>query len=68
MPVGFTTADVMQLLLHLRPALPFPREHADALHLRYLDLAIRGLHEQARAGVALEGGPHWDEWMGTWHG
>jgi AcrR family transcriptional regulator len=66
-PEGFTTADVMQLLLHLRPALPFPRQHADALHLRYLDLAIRGLGEQARAGVVLEQGPHWDEWMGTWH-
>ncbi|KQM81250.1 TetR/AcrR family transcriptional regulator [Agromyces sp. Leaf222] len=66
-PDGFTTADVMQLLLHLRPALPFDRAHADALHLRYLALAMRGLHEQARSGDALAAGPHWDEWMGTWH-
>ena len=49
-PRGFTTADVMQLLLHLRPALPFPREQADALHLRYLGFAMRGLREQALAG------------------
>lgn len=66
-PDGFTTADVMQLLLHLRPALPFPRAHADALHLRYLGFAMRGLHEQAQSGDSLGRGPHWDEWMGTWH-
>ncbi|MET4158412.1 helix-turn-helix domain-containing protein [Agromyces sp. PvR057] len=66
-PEGFTAADVMQLLLHLRPALPYPRAHADALHLRYLDLAMRGLAEQARDGVVLDDGPHWDEWMGSWH-
>ena len=56
----------MLLLLHLRPVLPFPRAHADALHLRYLDLAMRGLQEQARAGAALGEGPPWDEWMGSW--
>ncbi len=66
LPHGFTTADVMQLLLHLRPALPLPRAQADALHLRYLDFAMRGLREQARAGLALSEGPHWDEWMGSW--
>lgn len=66
LPEGFTAADVMQLLLHLRPALPLPRAQADALHLRYLDFAMRGLHEQARAGLALSEGPHWDEWMGSW--
>jgi AcrR family transcriptional regulator len=66
LPHGFTTADVMQLLLHLRPALPLPRAQADALHLRDLDFAMRGLREQARAGLALSEGPHWDEWMGSW--
>ncbi|ROS31167.1 TetR/AcrR family transcriptional regulator [Cellulomonas sp. PhB150] len=65
-PVGLTAADVMQLLLHLRPALPFPRERADALHLRYLALLARGLHEDARAGVVLADGPPWDEWVGAW--
>lgn len=68
LPEGFTIADVMQLLLHLRPVLPFPRAHADALHLRCLDLAMRGLQEQARAGAALGEGPHWDDWMGSWQG
>jgi len=66
LPAGFTAADVMQLLLHLRPALPLARAQADALHLRYLDFAMRGLREQARAGLALSEGPHWDEWMGSW--
>jgi len=66
-PVGFTPADVMQLLLHLRPPLPFARARADALHLRYLEFAMRGLREQARAGIALDEGPGWDEWMGSWH-
>ena len=65
-PEGFTTADVMQLLLHMRPALPFARERSDALHLRYLDLAMRGLREQAQAGVSDREGPHWEEWLGTW--
>lgn len=66
-PVGFTPADVMQLLTHLRPRLPFPREQADALHLRYLSLITRGLHEQARTGAPLADGPAWDEWVGAWH-
>ncbi len=66
LPEGFTTADVMQLLLHLRPALPLPRASADALHLRYLEFAMRGLYAQAAAGASLAEGPHWDEWMGSW--
>jgi AcrR family transcriptional regulator len=65
-PAGFTAADVMLLLLHLRPALPLPRERADELHLRYLALAARGLRDQAADG-ALHAGPGWDEWVGTWH-
>jgi len=65
-PEGFTTADVMQLLLHLRPALPLPRAQADALHLRYLEFAMQGLREQARGGSILGKGPAWDEWMGAW--
>lgn len=67
LPEGFTSADVMQLLQHLRPALPFGRDRADALHLRYLALVARGLHEQARAGQPLPDGPRWDEWVGAWH-
>ncbi|GIJ00024.1 TetR family transcriptional regulator [Sediminihabitans luteus] len=66
-PAGLTAADVMQLLLHLRPTLPLPRAQADALHLRYLDLVDAGMRAQASAGVVLEGGPAWDEWVGTWH-
>ncbi|MFB7251171.1 TetR/AcrR family transcriptional regulator [Microbacterium sp. NPDC056234] len=67
-PAGLTAADVMQLLQHLRPALPLPRADADALHLRYLDLIAQGLRAQADAGVVLDAGPGWDEWVGAWHG
>jgi len=66
-PDGFTTADVMQLLVHLRPSLPYPRAQVDALHLRYLALVVRGLRDAARDGTTLRGGPRWDEWLGTWH-
>ncbi|GMA22449.1 TetR family transcriptional regulator [Luteimicrobium album] len=65
-PEGFTTADAMQLLVHLRPPLPYPRAQVDALHLRYLALVVRGLREAAHEGTTLEGGPRWDEWVGTW--
>ncbi|MFE5308259.1 helix-turn-helix domain-containing protein [Isoptericola sp. NPDC056605] len=72
LPTGFTTADVMQLLLHLRPALPFPRAEADALHLRYLRLVLAGLRSRAGEDAGLDGagigdGPSWDEWVGAWH-
>ncbi|MEU2199557.1 helix-turn-helix domain-containing protein [Isoptericola sp. NPDC019482] len=67
LPSGFTTADVMQLLLHLRPTLPFPRAEADALHLRYLRLVLAGLRARAREDVGLGDGPSWDEWVGAWH-
>ncbi|MCK9792304.1 TetR/AcrR family transcriptional regulator [Isoptericola sp. 4D.3] len=67
LPTGFTTADVMQLLLHLRPSLPFPRAEADALHLRYLGLVLAGLRARAGDGAALGDGPRWDEWVGAWH-
>ncbi|MFB7799281.1 TetR/AcrR family transcriptional regulator [Isoptericola sp. NPDC056134] len=67
LPEGFTTADVMQLLLHLRPTLPFPRAEADALHLRYLRLVLAGLRAGARDDVGLGDGPSWDEWVGAWH-
>lgn len=66
-PDGFTAADVMQLVVHLRPPLPYSREQSDALHLRYLALVVRGLREEAAAGVALTDGPRWDEWVGAWH-
>ncbi|MGC5167238.1 TetR/AcrR family transcriptional regulator [Luteimicrobium sp. DT211] len=66
-PAGFGAADVMQLLVHLRPPLPYPRPQVDALHLRYLALVVRGLREAAAEGATLEGGPRWDEWVGTWH-
>jgi AcrR family transcriptional regulator len=67
LPSGFTTADVMQLLLHLRPSLPFPRAEADALHLRYLRLVLGGLRARAGDGAALDDGPRWDDWVGAWH-
>lgn len=67
LPDGFTTADVMQLLLHLRPALPFPRAEADALHLRYLRLVLAGLRTRARDDDGLADGPRWDDWVGAWH-
>ncbi|WP_216609917.1 TetR/AcrR family transcriptional regulator [Cellulosimicrobium protaetiae] len=66
-PDGFTPADVMQLVVHLRPPLPLPRAESDALHLRYLGLVVRGLREQAAADARLEDGPGWDEWVGAWH-
>ncbi|MWB97102.1 helix-turn-helix domain-containing protein [Agromyces seonyuensis] len=66
-PAGFTAADVMQLLLHLRPVLPIPRSRADELHLRYLGFVMRGLVEQARAGIPVDDGPDWAEWLGAWH-
>lgn len=68
LPEGFTAADVMQLLQHLRPALPLPRAEADALHLRYLALVVQGLRAQAASGVVLDTGPGWDEWVEAWHG
>lgn len=67
-PTGFTPADVMQLLLHLRPALPFARVDADAVHLRYLELAMRGLRAQAEAGEPLTPGPEWAAWISSWRG
>ncbi|KAA1424581.1 TetR/AcrR family transcriptional regulator [Mumia zhuanghuii] len=67
LPAGFTAADVMQLLTHLRPPLPFPRAEADALHLRYLALVMRGLREHARTDASLADGPRWEEWVGAWH-
>ncbi|SKC51931.1 TetR/AcrR family transcriptional regulator [Krasilnikoviella flava] len=67
LPAGFTTADVMQLLLHLRPSLPFPRAEADALHLRYLGLVLSGLRARSGDGEPLGDGPRWDEWVGAWH-
>ncbi|MEL7975803.1 helix-turn-helix domain-containing protein [Isoptericola sp. F-RaC21] len=67
LPAGFTTADVMQLLLHLRPALPFPRAEADALHLRYLGVVLAGLRARARDDAGLGDGPRWDDWVGAWH-
>lgn len=67
LPAGFTIADVMQLLMHLRPPLPLARERTDALSLRYLALVAAGLQEQARAGHALPDGPSWDEWVRAWH-
>jgi AcrR family transcriptional regulator len=66
-PSGFAAADVMQLLLHLRPPLPYPRAQVDAIHLRYLALVVRGLQDAAADGTTLDGGPRWDEWVGTWH-
>jgi hypothetical protein len=27
---------------------------------------MRGLQEQAREGIILDGGPQWDEWIGSW--
>ncbi|MFI2103986.1 TetR/AcrR family transcriptional regulator [Isoptericola sp. NPDC019693] len=67
LPDGFTPADVMQLLLHLRPALPFPRVEADTLHLRYLRLVLAGLRTRARDDDGLADGPSWDDWVGAWH-
>lgn len=67
-PAGFTPADVMQLLLHLRPALPFARVDADATHLRYLDLAMRGLRAQAEADEEIAPGPEWEPWISAWQG
>ncbi|MGF0116049.1 helix-turn-helix domain-containing protein [Promicromonospora sp. Marseille-Q5078] len=67
LPAGFTTADVMQLLLHLRPSLPFARAEADALHLRYLGLVLAGLRARAGDGAGLDDGPRWDHWVGAWH-
>jgi len=67
LPAGFTTADVMQLLLHLRPTLPFPRAEADALHLRYLRLVLAGLRSRSGAGDGLGDGPRWEDWVGAWH-
>lgn len=67
LPDGFTAADVMQLLLHLRPPMPLRREGADALHLRYLRLVLRGLRDQAETGDALPEGRRWDEWVSAWY-
>lgn len=65
-PEGFTPADVMQLLLHLRPTLPLARSDADAVHLRYLGLAMRGLRAQAEAGEQLASGLEWEKWISSW--
>jgi len=32
------------------------------------DASMAEIARHAGVGVALEDGPHWDEWMGTWHG
>lgn len=66
-PTGFTPADAMQLIQHLRPTLPSSREESDALHLRYLAFIVDGLRAKAEAGVVLADGPDWDSWVGAWH-
>lgn len=67
LPAGFTAADAMQLMQHLRPSLPLPRAEADALHLRYLGLVVQGLRTRAASGESFSGGPGWNDWLGAWH-
>jgi len=66
-PEGFTTADAMQLMLHVRPRLPLPPADARALHLRYLSFALAGLRAHAGLGTPVAPGPRWEEWVRAWH-
>ncbi|MFF3066078.1 TetR/AcrR family transcriptional regulator [Oerskovia sp. NPDC057915] len=81
-PSTFTPADLMLLITHLRPPLPLPREQADALHLRYLGVALSGLAQAASTvasaasapaspagattSTALPPGPSWEDWLAMW--
>lgn len=69
LPADFTSADLPLLLEHLTPRLPVPGERAAALHLRYLDLVLRGLRSSAPGSpTALPGpAPDWAELRELWN-
>ena len=63
-PAGFTPADLLLGLTHLRPALPTAPERATELHLRHLELYLLGLEAAAAHPERLTGtGADWQEWL-----
>ncbi|MFF8311383.1 TetR/AcrR family transcriptional regulator [Streptomyces lydicus] len=65
----FTSADLPLLLEHLTARLPVPGARAAALHVRYLDLVLRGLRTSpADSPTALPGpAPDWAELRELWN-
>ncbi|MER7692472.1 helix-turn-helix domain-containing protein [Streptomyces sp. NPDC097610] len=65
----FTSADIPLLLEHLTARIPFPGERTNALHLRYLDLVLAGLHTSMPGHpTALHGpAPSWVELSELWN-
>ncbi|MFH8680888.1 TetR/AcrR family transcriptional regulator [Streptomyces lydicus] len=65
----FTSADLPLLLEHLTARIPVPGARAAALHVRYLDLVLRGLRiSAADSPTALPGpAPDWAELRELWN-
>ncbi|MFE2318821.1 TetR/AcrR family transcriptional regulator [Streptomyces sp. NPDC059441] len=65
----FTSSDIPLLLEHLTARIPVTDERATALHLRYLDLILTGLHTSATDGpTELQGpAPDWTELSELWN-
>ncbi|QLJ02924.1 TetR/AcrR family transcriptional regulator [Streptomyces sp. NEAU-sy36] len=63
----FTSADIPLLLTHLNARLPTSTERAIELHLRYLDLVLRGLQNPPKPGDQPTSPPDWTELRGLWN-
>ncbi|MEB4615178.1 TetR/AcrR family transcriptional regulator [Leucobacter sp. M11] len=64
LPPGFTPADLMLGITHLRPSLPATPERLTEIHLRHVDLYLLGLRAAARRPELLSGtGSSWQEWL-----
>lgn len=65
----FTSADIPLLIEHLSARMPVTAERAAALHLRYLDIVLAGLHTcPTHASAALPGtSPDWTELHELWN-
>lgn len=65
LPAGYTPADLMLGITHLRPTLPAAPERLAEIHLRHVDYYLLGLRADAADPGALSGtGSTWQEWLG----
>lgn len=63
-PPGYSAADLMLGVTHLRPNLPTTPERTTEIHLRHVDYYLLGLAEAARHPELVSGvGATWDEWL-----
>ncbi len=63
-PRGYTAADLMLGVTHLRPNLPTSRERTTEIHLRHLDYYLLGLAAAIEHPERVSGtGATWEEWL-----